>query len=144
MRISDWSSDVCSSGLALYALRGLGGKLCNPDRPTGSWISIIGKAVSKTTGFFIVMVAVRLVDGYARTPPMLDQLVVFLFTVAAVFQGAIWAREIILGFIEHRTTAEHYRGEAIVNAMGLIRLLVRSEEHTSELQSLMRNSYAVF
>src|SRR3546814_3612387 len=86
MRISDWSSDVCSSGLALYALRGLGGKLCNPDRPTGSWISIIGKAVSKTTGFFIVMVAVRLVDGYARTPPMLDQLVVFLFTVAAVFQ----------------------------------------------------------
>src|SRR3546814_14658273 len=55
---------------------------------------------------------------------MLDQLVVFLFTVAAVFQGAIWAREIILGFIEHRTTAEHYRGEAIVNAMGLIRLLV--------------------
>src|SRR3546814_9151068 len=102
------------------------------------------------------MVAVRLVDGYARTPPMLDQLVVFLFTVAAVFQGAIWAREIILGFIEHRTTAEHYRGEAIVNAMGLIRLLVsvvvfaiaivvlRSAEHTSELQSLIRISYAVF
>ncbi|MCM8729493.1 mechanosensitive ion channel family protein [Hephaestia sp. GCM10023244] len=109
---------------ALYALRGLGSKLCNPDRPTGSWISIIGKAVSKTTGFFIVMVAVQLVDGYAQTPPVLDQIVTFLFTVAAVFQGAIWAREIILGFVEHRTSADHYRGEAIVNAMGLIRLLV--------------------
>src|SRR3546814_247847 len=127
---TNWFQILIAAGVAaaivaaLYALRGLGGKLCNPDRPTGSWISIIGKAVSKTTGFFIVMVAVRLVDGYARTPPMLDQLVVFLFTVAAVFQGAIWAREIILGFIEHRTTAEHYRGEAIVNAMGLIRLLV--------------------
>src|SRR3546814_17057044 len=80
---------AAASVAALYALRGLGCKLCNPDRPTGSWISIIGKAVSKTTGFFIVMVAVRLVDGYARTPPMLDQLVVFLFPVAAVFPGAI-------------------------------------------------------
>src|SRR3546814_6456005 len=90
---TNWFQILTAAGVAaaivaaLYALRGLGGKLCNPDRPTGSWISIIGKAVSKTTGFFIVMVAVRLVDGYARTPPMLDQLVVFLFTVAAAGDG---------------------------------------------------------
>ncbi|HVI99771.1 MAG TPA: mechanosensitive ion channel family protein [Sphingomonas sp.] len=125
-----WFQILIAAGVAaiivavLYALRGLGAKLCKPERPTGSWVSIIGKAVSKTTGFFIVMVAVRLVDGYAQTPQMLDQIVGFLFTVAAVFQGAIWARELILGFIEHRTSAEHYRGQAVVNAMGLIRLLV--------------------
>src|SRR3546814_10547545 len=28
--------------------------------------------------------------------------------------------------------------------LGIVEMIVRSEEHTSELQSLMRNSYAVF
>ncbi|RZI38408.1 mechanosensitive ion channel, partial [Herbaspirillum sp. HC18] len=45
-------------------------------------------------------------------------------TVASVFQAAIWARELILGTIEHRTQSEHYSGEALLSAMGLIRLLV--------------------
>lgn len=108
----------------LYALRGLGARLCRPDRPRADWRTIIGRAVSKTTSFFIVMVAVRLVDGYAVTPHALDTIVNFLFVVAAVFQGAIWARELILGAIEHRTSAEGYQGEAVLNAMGLIRLLI--------------------
>ncbi|MCY1172158.1 Mechanosensitive ion channel [compost metagenome] len=37
---------------------------------------------------------------------------------------AIWAREIILGTIEHRTGGDHYAGEAIGSAMNIIRLLV--------------------
>ncbi|WP_253201180.1 mechanosensitive ion channel family protein [Sphingomonas quercus] len=109
---------------ALYALRGLGNKLCRPDRPRTDWLTILGRAVSKTTSFFIIMTAVRLVDGYAAPPPALDRAITFLFTVAAVFQAAIWARELIIGSIEHRTSAEGYQGEAVLNAMGLIRLLV--------------------
>src|SRR5690606_12522666 len=35
-----------------------------------------------------------------------------------------WVREFVLGAIEHRTSAEGYQGEAVLNAMGLIRLLV--------------------
>jgi small-conductance mechanosensitive channel len=41
-----------------------------------------------------------------------------------VLQAAVWVREIILGAIEHRTQSEHYSGEALLSAMGLIRLLV--------------------
>lgn len=108
----------------LYGLRGLGSKLCRPDRSRDDWLTIFGRTASRTNSFFIIMVAVRLVDRYAETPRALDTVVVFLFTVAAVFQGAIWARELILGAIEHRTSAENYRGEAVLNAMGLIRLLV--------------------
>lgn len=108
----------------LYALRGLGNRLCRAERGRGAWLTVIGRAVTKTTNYFIVMVAIRVVDGYAQTPPALDGLVTFLFTIAAVLQGAIWARELILGAIEHRTSAEHFQGEAIINAMGLIRLLV--------------------
>jgi len=109
---------------ALYAVRRLGKRWCRPDRNFGPWLKIIGRTISRTTDYFILMVAVRLVDGYAQTPPVLDRVVVFLFTIAAVLQGAIWARELIIGAIEHRTSSEHYSGEAILNAMGLIRLLV--------------------
>jgi len=108
----------------LYGLRALAARLCSPDRARTDWRMILGRAFSRTTNFFIIMVAVRLVDGYAQTPPALDSVVDFLFVVAAVFQGAIWARELILGAIEHRTSAENYQGEALLNAMGLIRLLV--------------------
>ncbi|TPG18843.1 mechanosensitive ion channel family protein [Sphingomonas koreensis] len=110
--------------IGLYALRRLGNRLCKPGSATGSWTTIIGRAVTKTTNYFIIMVAVRLVAGYAQPPASVEHVIDALFTIAAVLQGAIWAREIILGLIEHRTQAEHYRGEAITNAMGIIRLLV--------------------
>ncbi|KMS51088.1 mechanosensitive ion channel protein MscS [Novosphingobium barchaimii LL02] len=109
---------------ALYALRRLGTKLCRPERGRADWLVVVGRVVSKTTNYFIIMVAIRAVDGYAQTPPTLDRFITFFFTLAAVVQGAIWAREFILGAIEHRTSAEHFQGEAIINAMGLIRLLV--------------------
>ncbi|MFT4054675.1 MAG: mechanosensitive ion channel [Novosphingobium sp.] len=109
---------------ALYALRRLGARLCREERGRGDWLTIVGRVITKTTNYFIIMVAIRAVDGYAQTPPMLDKLVTFFFTLAAVLQGAIWAREFILGAIEHKTSAEHFKGEAIINAMGLIRLLV--------------------
>jgi len=124
-----WLQIIIAAGIGviiaaiLYGARGLGTRLCSPDRPRSDWRTIIGRAVSKTTNFFIIMVAVRLVDGYADTPPALDKIVDFLFAVAAVFQGAIWARELILGAIEHRTSAEGYQGEAVLNPMGLIRFL---------------------
>jgi small-conductance mechanosensitive channel len=125
-----WLQILIAAGAAavivaiLYTLRRYGAKLCKPGRPTGSWATIIGRAVSKTTNYFIIMIAVRLVSGYADPPPTVAHLIQVLTTIAVVLQFAIWAREIILGAIEHRTSAEHYHGEAIVNAMGLIRLLV--------------------
>ncbi|MBX9732232.1 MAG: mechanosensitive ion channel family protein, partial [Sphingomonas sp.] len=66
----------------------------------------------------------KLVDGYAHAPIELAQTINFLFTIAAGFQVAIWTREITLGVIEQRAQSEHYSGETIANAMGIIRLLV--------------------
>ncbi len=109
---------------ALYALRRLGARLCRPGQTGGAWLTVVGRVAAKTTNYFIIMVAIKVVDNYAQTPPMLDNLVTFLFTVAAVLQCAIWARELILGAIEHKTASEHFQGETIINAMGLIRLLV--------------------
>ncbi len=110
--------------IALHAARRLGRRLCDREGARFGWGSVVGRAIVRTNNFFIVMLAVKLVVGYAGAPQEVSTTVNFLWTVASVFQAAIWAREIILGSIEHRTASEHYSGEALLSAMGLIRLLV--------------------
>mgnify|MGYP002651083954 CR=1 FL=1 len=120
----------------LHAGRKLGERLCtrttgradptdpNPVVARRGWGMIVGRAITRTNNFFIVMLAAKLVAGYAGAPAQVATTINFLWTVASVFQAAIWARELILGAIEHRTSSEHYSGEALLSAMGLIRLLV--------------------
>ena len=110
--------------LTLTAARGLGARLAARSKSGKGWAAIFGRAIQKTNQFFIVMLAAQLVTGYAEAPESLARTVKFLFTVAAVFQAAIWARELILGAIEHRTRSESYNGEALMSALGIIRLLV--------------------
>src|SRR3546814_8945840 len=98
LRISDWSSDVCSSDLRRHGGRHRGAKSGRPH-------PVSGRAGASTT-------------GRARN----DTLVV---GGAAIGQHTA-----------SRDAARPYR-EAPGNHF-------RSEEHTSELQSLMRISYAVF
>ncbi len=109
---------------ALGALRRLGQRLCRHDQRLAGWGTVFGRALMRTNNFFIVTLAAKLVDGYAAAPGEVSGTINFLWTVASVFQAAIWAREIILGAIEHRTSSEHYSGEALLNALGLIRILV--------------------
>jgi small-conductance mechanosensitive channel len=99
-------------------------KLCEKSDGPAGWGTILGRTVAKTGHFFIIMVAAKLVSGYANPPEMIWKTINFLFTLAAVFQAAIWAREVILGAIEKRTESENYHGEALLSALGLIRLLV--------------------
>jgi small-conductance mechanosensitive channel len=109
--------------LAVAALASFAGRLKGkPGDPLGL-TQVIARAAAKTTHFFMVMIAARLVAGYANPPAQLTATIAFLFTVAAVFQGAIWLREIILGLIE-RKTGEDGGSETLANAMGIIRLLV--------------------
>src|SRR3546814_6494083 len=115
MRISDWSSDVCSSDLL--------------DTPLSVYL--------------------KLADG-ANT---------YLFE--SVEGGETWGRYSIIGLPAQRrfefrghTLTETVLGEIVdrrevADPLGEVEVLrqryrVRSEEHTSELQSLMRISYAVF
>ncbi|MBS0480338.1 MAG: mechanosensitive ion channel family protein [Proteobacteria bacterium] len=113
--------------LALHFVKSVGKRLCDRDASHTGWGTIFGRAFAKTNNLFIAMAAAQIVVSFAQfadAPPAFVSVVHFLFTIVAVFQSAIWAREIILGAIEHRTTAEDYHGEALINAMGLIRVLV--------------------
>src|SRR3546814_10463711 len=133
MRISDWSSDVCSSDLSRLAfllivmivfailgcfMEGLG------------MIAIIVPVIFPSLtalgvdpiwfGVFVVI----LVELGQLTPP----LGVVLFVVASCSDD-VKVEDVVMGTVPF---------------FGIILAFMRSEEHTSELQSLMRISYPVF
>ncbi|WP_448663641.1 mechanosensitive ion channel family protein [Sphingomonas sp. CJ20] len=110
--------------LVLHLVRSWGLRMCQRGHGVANWYAIFGRAVAKTSNFFIVMVAIRLVTTYADPPAAVVTTSNFLFTIASVFQAAIWAREVIFGFIEHRTIGEDERAAGLASALGIIRLLV--------------------
>src|SRR3546814_2308688 len=109
MRISDWSSDVCSSDLRWLGIPG-------EQKFNGRGVS----ACATCDGFFYRGKEVVVVGG-----------------------GNTAVEEALyLANICDKVTLVHRRGALRAEKIGQDRL--RSEEHTSELQSLMRISYAVF
>jgi small-conductance mechanosensitive channel len=111
--------------LLLYGLRLLGERWV-ARRPSGTephWPTIFAKVVARTNLLFIVTTAAELVAEHAATPPALLSAVHALFVVAAAIQAAIWARELILGYISHRAGADDEHS-TLASAISIIRLLV--------------------
>src|SRR3546814_6052631 len=108
MRISDWSSDVCSSDLLLVV----------------EFVAAL--AVTAFLLFFSIFVNAPLLElaNFNETPNP---------------SKAPWY---FLGLQELLTMFHPMVAGVTIPGMGMFAL--RSEEHTSELQSLMRISYAVF
>src|SRR3546814_8181425 len=98
MRISDWSSDVCSSDLLLVIPLGL----------VGAVLAVTLRGLEN--------------DVYMQ--------IGLLTTMGLAAKNAI----LMIEFAEQ----QERQGKRVIEAA------IRSEEHTSELQSLMRISYAVF
>lgn len=109
--------------LAMHLARRQLRRLKNRPGDHSSFATLIGRTFARTTHLFMILCAARLVVGYASPPDWLFATIRFLFTIVAVFQAAIWLRELILGLIERRT-AEDGHGETLANAMGVIRILV--------------------
>src|SRR3546814_2366377 len=101
MRISDWSSDVCSSDL---------------------WAEKHGFGVSR-----------RQVDAEIASIPA--------FQIGGRFDQASYEAALAQQNLSDRELRKGLTGDLLRRQ---VLMPVRSEEHTSELQSLMRISYAVF
>src|SRR3546814_6603127 len=112
MRISDWSSDVCSSDLAGAVIEFLQAFLA-----PAQVVTFFARGIKQVTA------GVRIARGQRL----------------AVVQRL---RGNLAGMID-----AHQAGDvaALVGSQfGIARCAGRSEEHTSELQSIMRTSYSVF
>src|SRR3546814_3920666 len=113
MRISDWSSDVCSSDLlaqvAVGSARDQAPRLRAGRHFPEHLLEIVGR------------------EGEA---------------VAHGFQRAVLALRLAVTGHPQEDAGDQRLGFLV--PMRLAGFAGRSEEHTSELQSLMRNSYAVF
>jgi small-conductance mechanosensitive channel len=111
--------------LVLLGVRAIGSRLVGRVTPGSDpqWPLIFAKVVARTNLFFIVMCAFQLVAEHAATPPAILQVINVLFVIAAAIQGAIWARELILGYIQHRAGVDDEQS-TLASAMGIVRLLV--------------------
>jgi small-conductance mechanosensitive channel len=107
----------------LLALRWLGQRACERDPEHLTWPSVIGRALSRTKMAFIVVAAADGFSTYADLPQHLGRLVDIAFVIAFALQGAVWARELILGMISRRVAAAD-GGSTLANAIAIIRLLV--------------------
>lgn len=112
--------------IALYLLRRMARRYCGEDTPRRGWIAVAARALVQTGNVFMVVAAAKIVTAanFAGTPEDVRATVNFLWIIAAGYQAALWAREIIIGGIEYRTVSDAYAGEAIGSAMNIIRLLV--------------------
>jgi small-conductance mechanosensitive channel len=107
----------------LYGLRMLGARMCRREH-LGHWPRIVGRAITRTNLFFIVMLSARIVSGYASPPAMVNDTVRFLFIVATAIQAALWVRELVIGIVEHRAGEDEGGVSTLASAIGIIRLLV--------------------
>ena len=108
----------------LYGVRALVLRACKRLGPQHPFAGVILDVVRKTRLWFLIALAVKLVQGYLHPPPDVADTVTFLFTVAAAFQAAIWARALIVGLIEARTGQSEDDSRSLASAFGIIRLLV--------------------
>ncbi|MDO9488072.1 MAG: hypothetical protein Q7J32_06830, partial [Sphingomonadaceae bacterium] len=100
------------AGLALFAalrmLRIFGCRLLDRGEHPARWRAVLASVARRTHSFFLAALSADLVTNVVAPPGGLLTTVDFIFTVAAVVQGAIWARELILVVIAHRAE----RGDA--------------------------------
>ncbi len=109
--------------LVMLGLRWIGTWLLRGDPESRHWRGVIGRVLQKTSIVFMVATALDIVATYAAVPLRIERLFDIFFTVAFALQGAIWARELILGVIS-RNAGENAAETAVGNAIAVIRVLV--------------------
>ncbi|MES2119141.1 MAG: mechanosensitive ion channel domain-containing protein [Pseudomonadota bacterium] len=87
------------------------------------WQSVVGRVLARTGVVFMVVSAITIVTNYAEPPARAQHLISIAFTIVFAFQGAIWARELILALIA-RKVGDGTEESALGNATAIIRLLV--------------------
>src|SRR3546814_2669455 len=163
MRISDWSSDMCSSDLTVgrqmvvtavvtaIALFATGALLMRLLHITGGAVAVAG-------GIILAILATEMVSGPGKkiveevealedpkriavyplaVPYLLNPVGMTVLILASSHVVSVTRAGLVLGLVLLVGAFDYL---IFTNVAKLAKRLSRSEEHTSELQSLMRNS----
>src|SRR3546814_1207910 len=146
MRISDWSSDVCSSDLTIDVF----GRFPVVSRPGFNFYPAFFYRVGRKVNVMEQVLDIPGQEIITKDNAMISTDGVVFFNVLDAAKAAYEVSDLYNAILNLVTT----NLRTVMGSMDLdetlskreeinARLLhVRSEEHTSELQSLMRNSYA--
>ncbi|MEO5612246.1 MAG: mechanosensitive ion channel domain-containing protein [Sphingomicrobium sp.] len=107
----------------MLVLRHIGERITATAPSYTSWKSVIGRVLAKTSLAFMIIAAIEIVANFAEPPRRIARLSDILFIITFALQGAVWARELILGVIGHRV-GDDPRETNLGNAMSVIRVLV--------------------
>ena len=107
----------------MLVLRHIGERIVASDPSCTTWRSVIGRVLAKTTVAFMVITALDVVLNYAEPDERVSRAFDILFVIAFALQGAVWARELILGVIG-RKVGEDPGESTLGNATAIIRVLV--------------------
>ena len=108
----------------MLVLRWVGGVMVRGDPDCTRWRGVFGRVLAKTGILFMVAAAIAIVTNYTVVPERIARVAEVFFIIAFAFQGAIWARELVLGLIGRRAAESESDGGGLANAMGVIRVLV--------------------
>ena len=108
----------------LYAIRALTYRACKKLGPTHPFASVFLDVARKTRLWFLVALALELVQSFLHPPQDVARTIGVLFTIAAALQVAIWARRLVLGMIALRVGDEESDQRGLASAMGIIKLLL--------------------
>src|SRR3546814_7821491 len=132
MRISDWSSDVCSSDL-FFSL------MTNVELTAVPLFLFMGYVLEQSGLMDRMFNALQMTLG--KTKGSLYIIVLVTATVFAAATGIVGASVTVLGVMAApmliRSGYDTRLSAGSIAAGGTLGILIRSEEHTSELQSLM-------
>jgi small-conductance mechanosensitive channel len=104
-------------------LREFGRRTLQRDPEGWGWRAVVGRVLARTSLAFMILAAADVVSTYADLPHKIARLIDILFVIAFALQGAVWARELILGLIGHRV-ARDKGSSGLASAMAIIRVLV--------------------
>ncbi len=133
-RTADWLSQnqhelliggaaAAAAVVAMLILRHIGHRITAHDPHCRTWRSVIGRVLAKTSIFFMVVAALDVLASYTGPPERVARVIDVAFVIVAAIQGAVWARELIMGTVSRHSGDE--AGEtALDNARAVIRVLV--------------------
>ena len=106
---------------AMLLLRWVGGSIAARDPQCLTWKGVFGRVLARTSVTFMVVTALEIVITYAGAPHRITRTTDIAFIIVAALQGAVWARELVLGLVSHRVRED--TESTLGNATAIIRVV---------------------